>query len=145
MQAEIVERPTHFDRVDLVKEAAGQEVLPGDDALWILGEDLVVEVDGERIVVPAGFTTDGASVPGWAQWLTGWGPWEEPQRWAAIVHDWLYHQEGTSKWYSDQVFRALLEAEGASAFKSTVMFLAVTIGAWHAYSTDQATPPGIWV
>ena len=79
LSARIVARPARFDRVDRVKMAVGQPVLPGDDRFWILGDPLVVQVDGgERIEVPVGFTTDGASVPGWAQALTGWDPWAEP-------------------------------------------------------------------
>ena len=79
LSARIVERPARFDRVDRVKAAVGQPVLPGDDRFWILGDPLVVQVDGgERIEVPVGFTTDGASVPGWAQTLTGWEPWAGP-------------------------------------------------------------------
>jgi hypothetical protein len=78
ISARIVERPARFDRVDRVKAAVGQPVLPGDDRFWILGDPLVVQVDGgERIEVPVGFTTDGASVPGWAQTLTGWEPWAD--------------------------------------------------------------------
>jgi hypothetical protein len=87
--------------------------LRGDDRFWILGDPLVVEVgDGERIEVPVGFTTDGASVPTWAQKVTGWDPWVDPQRWAGVVHDWLYSQPGVSKSYADAVFRALLASDG---------------------------------
>ena len=83
LSARIVERPARFDRVDRVKAAVGQPVLPGDDRFWILGDPLVAQVDGgERIEVPVGFTTDGASVPDWAQTLTGWEPWEDLKRWA---------------------------------------------------------------
>ena len=61
LSARIVQRPARFDRVDRVKAVVGQPVLPGDDRFWILGDPLVVQVDGgERIEVPVGFTTDGA-------------------------------------------------------------------------------------
>ena len=107
LSARIVERPARFDRVDRVKEAVGQAVLAGDDRFWLLGDPLIVQVEGgERIEVPVGFTTDGASVPGWAQTLTGWEPWADPQRWAGVVHDWLCSQPGASKSHADQVFRA---------------------------------------
>jgi hypothetical protein len=70
LEATIIARPEHFDRVDRVKAAVGEEILAGDERFWILGEPLVVDVDGERIEIPTGFTTDGASVPGWAQRIT---------------------------------------------------------------------------
>jgi len=143
--AKIVERPDRFDRVDRVKEVVGQDVLPGDDRFWILGDPLVVEVDGERIVIPTGFTTDGASVPAWAQRITGWGPWTAPQRWAGIVHDWLYCQPGVSKARADSVFRAVLASEGASKVKSEIMYAAVVVGGLSAYRADQARGPRIFV
>ncbi|QBQ74834.1 tail assembly-like protein [Caudovirales GX15bay] len=147
MQAIVVERPSTFDRVDHVKEAVGEEVLLGDDQLWILGDQLVVDVDDgdDKVTVPKGFTTDGASIPKIAQWMTGWTPWDEPQRWAAITHDWLYTQRGVGKLYADRVFRSVLESEGAPAFKRNVMFIAVVIGGWPAYFTDQRTGPSVWV
>lgn len=147
MTTAVVEsRPTHFDRVDRVKRAVGQPVLPGDELFWILGEPLVVLVDGtERITVPTGFTTDGASVPVWAQRLTGWGRWEEPQRWGGITHDWMYTQRGTSKAHADNVFRAVLKAEGTSKFKAEVMWAAVVVGGGPAYRSNQAKGPWIFV
>ncbi len=50
ISAKIVQRPARFERVDRVKAAVGQPVLPGDDRFWILGDPLIVQVDGgERI------------------------------------------------------------------------------------------------
>ena len=146
VSARIVERPARFDRVDRVKAAVGQPVLPGDDRFWILGDPLVVQVDGgERIEVPVGFTTDGASVPGWAQTLTGWEPWADPQRWAGVVHDWLYSQPGVSKSNADDVFRAVLASEGASSWKRKLMYAAAVVaGGWRAYRADQASGPRIF-
>jgi Protein of unknown function (DUF1353) len=87
LSAKILQTPGRFDRVDRVKQTVGPPVLPGDDRFWILGDPLIIEVDDERIEVPVGFTTDGASVPGWAQRLTGWKPWTDPPRWASVAHD----------------------------------------------------------
>ncbi len=145
VSARIVGRPARFDRVDRVKEVVGEEVLPGDDRFWILGDPLVAVADAERIEVPVGFTTDGASVPGWAQTLTGWAPWSDPQRWAGVVHDWLYCRRGVTKSYADNVFRAVLESEGAGRWKRDIMFTAVVAGGWWAYSSDQARGPRIFV
>jgi hypothetical protein len=121
ISARIVERPARFDRVDRVKEVVGQPVLPDDDRFWILGGRLVAQVGArEWIEIPVGFTTDGASVPRWAQELTGWVPWEDPQRWAGIVHDWLYSQRGVAKSYADNVFRAgLFPKEPAAGSESS--------------------------
>lgn len=143
--ARVVVRPARFDRVDRVKEAVGQPVLPGDDRFWILGDPLVVETgDGDRIVVPAGFTTDGASVPDWAERLSGWSQWEDPQRMAGIVHDWLYTQKGVTKRRADDVFRALLDSEGAGWLKRNLMYAAVVVGGGAAYRRSQERGPWIF-
>ncbi len=131
--------PDQFARVDRVKEFAGQVVLDGDDRNWILGAPLVVEVDDrETITVPLGFTTDGASIPRIVQWLTTWKPFEGPQRWAGIVHDWLYYQDGFDRKRADDIFRDILRAEGASALQTRGMYWAVRIFSRWAYRTNQA-------
>jgi hypothetical protein len=144
LEATIVSRPEHFDRVDRVKAVVGEKLLPGDERFWILGEPLVVDVDGERIEIPTGFTTDGASVPGWAQRITSWKPWEDPQRWAGIVHDWLYTQPGVTKRHADNVFRAVLASEGAGWWKRKLMYSAVVIGGGPAYRANQERGPRIY-
>jgi hypothetical protein len=142
MQARIVQRPETFDRVDRVKEVVGQEILPGDDRLWILGQPMRFVVDdADYITVPKGFTTDGASVPTIGQWLTGWGPWEEPQRLPAIAHDWLYTQPGVRKRRADSAFHCLLRSEGAGWWERSVMYLAVVVGGGPAYRADQRSGP----
>ena len=142
LNAKILQTPARFDRVDRVKEAVGQPILPGDDRFWILGDPLIVQVGEERIEVPVGFTTDGASVPGWAQRLTGWDPWTDPQRWAGVVHDWLYSQPGVSKFHADNVFRALLASQGATDVKRDLMYAAVVAGGWLAYRHNQGRGRG---
>lgn len=146
ISAKIVERPARFDRVDRVKEAVGQPVLPDDDRFWVLGGRLVAQVGvREWIEIPVGFTTDGASVPRWAQELTGWAPWEDPQRWAGIVHDWLYSPRGVAKSYADNVFRAVLVSEGAGRWKRKLMYIAVVVGGGPANRANQTRGPRIFV
>lgn len=145
LRAEVVHYPARFDRVDRVKRAVGQAVLAGDDRFWILGDPLVVQAEDERIEVPVGFTTDGASIPGWAQGITVWKPWDEPQRWAGVTHDWLYCRRGVSKSYADNVFRGLLDWLGASPARRDVMYAAVVVAGWLAYRRDQQRGPTIRV
>lgn len=131
-----------------MKVAVGEPVLPGDDRLWILGQDLVVSVYNgtqDLITVPMGFTTDGASIPPLVTWVTRWGPWDAPQRWAAIVHDWLYTQRGTVRKVADLVFLAVLKAEGAGWWRRHVLYWGVRVGGWKAFKSDQASGPLIFV
>jgi hypothetical protein len=144
LTAKVISKPERFDRVDRVKAAVGQEILPGDDRFWILGDPLVVQVGDEQIVIPTGFTTDGASVPGWAQRITMWNPWDDPQRWAGIVHDWLYAQRGVSKARADEIFRAVLVSEGAGWLRRKLMYAAVVVGGGPAYRSNQARGPRIF-
>jgi hypothetical protein len=143
VKAEIIERPDTFDRVDRIKVALGQKVQSGDDRFWILGSPLLVEIDGVVHTVPTGFTTDGASIPKPGQWLTGWDPWEPPQKWAAIVHDWLYCAPNVAKKYADRAFRAVLQAEGSNWWQVNVMYAAVALFGGPAYLTDQVAGPRI--
>jgi hypothetical protein len=144
LTAKVISKPERFDRVDRVKAAVGQEILPGDDRFWILGDPLVVQVGDEQIVIPTGFTTDGASVPGWAERITMWKPWDDPQRWAGIVHDWLYSQRGVSKARADEIFRAVLVSEGAGWLRRKLMYAAVVVGGGPAYRSNQARGPRIF-
>lgn len=144
LTAKIISKPEKFDRVDRVKAVVGQEILPGDDQFWILGDPLVVQVGDEQIVIPTGFTTDGASVPGWAQRITMWKPWDDPQRWAGIVHDWLYSQPGVSKSRADEIFHAVLVSEGAGWLRRKLMYAAVVVGGGPAYRSNQARGPRIF-
>lgn len=145
VNARILEKPTRFDRVDHVKKAVGEPVLPGDEQFWILGDPLVLDIDGERFEIPIGYTTDGASVPPWATSVTRWNRWDEPQRWAGIVHDFLYTQPGMTKQRADRAFRSVLASEGAGVFKRAVMYLAVVVGGGPAYKYSQANGPRIYV
>lgn len=144
MKAEILLRPDTFDRVDRVKEAVGQTVRDGDDRFWILGGPLVVTINEAPLTIPQGFTTDGASIPRVGQILTGWDPWEPPQRWAAICHDWCYTQAGITKRFADDAFKAVLISEGATVWQRTVMHAAVVLFGGSAYRIDQFTGPRIY-
>lgn len=80
---------------------------------------------GEKITVPKGFITDGASVPsflwGWPFDLSPWGPYAK----AAVLHDWLYAEQALTKLEADNTFLEAMEALGISEFKRNVMFKAV--------------------
>ena len=45
---------------------------------------------------------------------------------------------------ADEVFRAVLAAEGASAWKRELMYAAVVAGGWWTYRADQARGPRIF-
>lgn len=76
------------------------------------------------IAVPAGFLTDGASVPRipLAWWLTG----GHGNR-ASVIHDWLLDQHGVTRKVAAGVFREALEASGAPGWRTWLMYAGVRL------------------
>jgi hypothetical protein len=111
---------------------------------WRVREALIYDVgaegSGETIKVPAGATTDLASIPrfAWALFPPD-GPWVK----AAVVHDFLYRTKGTCKWgpvtcrtrltpysraESDGILREAMAVVGVSAWQRFVIWSAVRVG-----------------
>lgn len=101
---------------------------------WRLIEPLLYVTDvGYRITVPKGFVMDLASIPRLARPLF---PVHGRHTRAAVVHDWLYHQEGQLKGRkftrleADQIFyNAMLELH-VPQWRAWVMYKAVRLGGW---------------
>jgi hypothetical protein len=86
-----------------------------------------------EIVVPAGFFTDFASIPRVARvFITGHGK----DRWAAVVHDYLYSILAYDRKTADKVFLEAMEVSGVSFIKRRVMYRAVRTGGWMFYAKD---------
>jgi hypothetical protein len=79
--------------------------------------------------VPEGFITDLASIPRiFRPLITGHGK----DRWAAVVHDYLYSIKYSRK-DADDVFYEALIASGNGRMKSWAMYRAVRAGGWVFY------------
>lgn len=81
-----------------------------DGRSWVLREEFSYDVgeigSGDTINVPVNFITDFASVPRPFWWLfPRWGRYGN----AAVIHDFLYWEQGRSRKQSDNIF---LEAMG---------------------------------
>ncbi len=82
---------------------------------------------GDRITVPAGFVIDGASVPRLLEWFFGrYGRHLLP----AIIHDWLYHDQGRSRRAADRIFLEYMLARAVPWWAARVMWLGVRAGGW---------------
>lgn len=109
----------------------------GDE--WVMLTDWYIQaesVEGELLTlkVPAGFTTDLASVPRipGAYLLFG-----NKARRAAILHDWLYSEHWPREWADSVFYRAMAnEVNKASAW---AMWLAVRVGGASYYA--EKNPP----
>jgi hypothetical protein len=100
----------------IVKNLPLPEVKPfSDHQDWMLVKDLIYTI-GEtetQIIVPAGFVSDFASVPGWAQAIS-FGkltPHGEYSR-AAIVHDFLYWAQPCTRLQADNLFMIAMKESG---------------------------------
>ena len=74
-------------------------------------------------------TTDGASIPDWAQPLIG-HPFDPEMIKAAVVHDHYTYPENRvrSYWRTQRVFYEMLLDEGVPEAKARIMYLAVLLG-----------------
>ena len=92
--------------------------------IFTLCEDLTVE----GITVPAGFSSDGASVPRFF-WRLVFPPGDQKALRAAFVHDWLYrtHPEGWIREAADLLFLKLLLKDGMPKFRAVLAWLGVRL------------------
>ena len=104
-----------------------------------LARPLVFEArDGARLVVPAGFTTDLASIPQALQAVIG--KWERHAP-AAVLHDWLYARQITSRRQADWLFASALHAAGVPVWKRAAMWMAVRAGGGRAWRRSRRGLP----
>jgi hypothetical protein len=112
-----------------------------DDRRWAVVEELVYLGRRDRLVVPAGFLTDFATVPRVVVWLI---PRFGRYTLAAILHDWLVTQglrSGvvTSR-EADGLFRRVMRESGVPVLRRWLMWCGVRWGAL----TSPLRRPG-WV
>ena len=106
---------------------------------WSLFEDLICYVNDTKIVVPAGFKTDIASIPQPVHWFCReYGRLNE----AAVLHDMLYAAEIFPRGLNDDIFRAGLIARGIPEWRANVMWGSVRAFGGITYPLEH-TPPRI--
>jgi len=107
------------------------EWLDDDEGLARLVEDF--EWHGVR--VPAGFVTDGCSVPTIGRFaIPKWGAGAK----AGVIHDKLYVSHEKTKEESDDLFRALLLELGVEENEAWIMHTAVKLGGQGAWKRRSA-------
>lgn len=80
--------------------------------------------DGKYWRVPAGYVTDGASIPDWLQPIVG-DPFDEDHLGAAIVHDYFCDVRRRTWRETHEVFYEALRSNNVSVVKSNAMYFAV--------------------
>lgn len=135
----------------LIDAPDGRAETKGGRCTWRLAAPIAYDVgaegSGETITVPAGATTDFASVPrlAWTLFPPD-GPWLK----AAVVHDLLYRTRGTCWWdgfngrtrakpytraEADGILREAMQVLGVSAFARGVIWSAVRLGGAGSWGT----------
>lgn len=81
--------------------------------IYTLLEDMTVTWNGRELHIPAGFKSDGASVPRFF-WRWVFPPGDSRALFAAFAHDYIYrkHPENWSKADADNMFYDLLRQNG---------------------------------
>jgi len=103
--------------------------------VWRIRYDWTLIFRGEYYTVPAGFETDGASIPR-LLWRICGHPLTIPRLYAALVHDWLYSGgdvDATRK-DADDLYRDLQIALGISKVKAYTEWSALRMfggSHWH--------------
>lgn len=110
---------------------AGDVVLRGNGpARWRLQSEVVYQGATHRFVVPEGFPTDFATIPGFLLWLI---PRDGAHTLAAILHDWAVTDGIRSGVISprdtDGLFRRCLRELGVPPLRRWLMYVGVRAGA----------------
>lgn len=119
-------------------------ILGEEDA--VLMEDWHVDRVGplRDVVVPAGATTDGASIPRML-WRVCGHPLQAPRVYAALLHDWLYGggSPGTARptrAEADECYYALLRHFGIAGWRAKIEYWALRIfggGHWTGETQER--------
>ena len=113
-----------------------------DRRTFTLLADLVRADDDERVItVPAGFTTDFASIKVLHNaflfvlfaLVSGYG------NYAATVHDWLYEHGSLTRNEADAVLYRALRAEGVARWRAWLMWAGVRIGGAKQYNSTPTS------
>lgn len=92
---------------------------------------------GRKIVIPKNFLTDGASVP-----RLFWSiipPWGRYGR-AAVVHDYLYRWQKTSRRQADDTLLEAMWVSDCKAWEYLTIWFAVRLFGWRSWSLDKSKP-----
>ena len=103
---------------------------PADNG-WKLKSSLVYQYGETYLVVPADTFTDLASIPKWLPLVRVlFNPGAGKDRYAAVLHDYLYQIKWRTRKECDQVLLLALKECGVSWMKRRSMYAGVRAGGW---------------
>lgn len=112
----------------------------GNNKEWIVVEDMTYRIGDtdERIVVPAGFVTDFASIPQFL-WSFGLTPHGQYSR-AAVIHDFLYWSQSCTRSQSDRLLLVAMKESNVGTFDEWAVYTGVDQfgnGPWDTNRTER--------
>lgn len=110
----------------MIKVAIHQD--DGQGNVYTLLEDIAVIWNGRALLLPAGFKSDGASVPRFF-WRWVFPPGDSRALLAAFAHDFVYrtHPEDWTRSDADKMFYDLLRLNGMPYFNAKRAYLGVRL------------------
>ena len=105
-----------------------------DGKTWCLMEDFSYAIGSEnsrnRVDVPKGFTTDFASIPSFLWFaLPKWGKYGN----AAVIHDYLYYDQSTTRLKADNIFLEAMMVLEVPVWQRFSLYTGVRIAGWWAW------------
>lgn len=114
-----------------------QTELQPDRKTWrLLAPFSYLDPDHGLIEVPAGFTTDFASVPRLPLTFALLGSYGHA---AAVMHDCLYRSRQLPRKDADRVFLNALRSSGIARWRAWLMFAGARIGGAHRYNQTSSS------
>lgn len=134
----IDESPDLSDVQDTILRNGNALTYVGSTTVW----RFVVNGHPVQVSVPFGFMWDGATIPGFAQWLVG-HPHDDTFQVPSLVHDAGYAVR-TTRVLHDVIFFHLLRQFSVPLWKASVMYAAVRVGG-HAFYASETSKAWKWV
>lgn len=110
-----------------------------------LAEPIVFEIGGPgsglQVVVPAGYVTDGYSLPG--ALLQLFQPHSANFKLPSILHDWLYDAGLVPRAMADRILLQAMRAVKVAGWQRALVFAAVRLGGWGGFNRPLPINLGI--
>jgi hypothetical protein len=101
--------------------------------LYSLDQKMEVSIDSAMLIVPKGFTTDGASIPR-IFWFTTGTPFSPHYMRGAIIHDYLYQTGMFERKLADRVMYHFILNDNTSKYNATKIYCALRIAGWYTWN-----------
>lgn len=114
-------------------------MMDGETRLELVKPILFADAVGSWHSIPAGFVSDGASVPRFL-WRLLSPAVDGATLWASIVHDWSYAHAITTRDQCDVMYKKQLIEDGYPRWKAQLTYLGLRLfGASHWHTPEEGT------